>query len=283
MKLVRFGPSGQEKPGFLDVDGRVRDASSVVSDWTGHTLDPDALARIGESVDVSSLPVIDNDTRFGACVGQVGKFICIGLNYRDHADETGASYPEEPVLFMKATSAICGPNDDVVMPRGATRLDWEVELGVVIGRRLKYADLDAAQQGIAGYCVINDISERAFQLERGGQWDKGKGGDTFGPVGPAIVTPDEIADVNDLDMYLEVNGERFQDGSTSNMIFDAIYVVSYVSQFMSLQPGDIISTGTPAGVGLGLTPPRYLAVGDRMELGISGLGQQRQTVVAEEG
>ena len=281
MKLLRYGDKGQEKPGALDSDGKIRDLSGILDDISGTTLQPSTLSRL-EKLDLNTLPLVSSNVRLGPCVANVGKFLCIGLNYRDHADETGATYPEEPVMFMKATSSISGPNDAVIIPRGSSKTDWEVELGVVIGSYAKYVTEDEALDYVAGYCVINDLSEREFQLERGGQWDKGKGCDTFGPLGPYLVTKSEIPDVQRLRLWLEVDNVRYQDGSTSNMIFGVANVVSYLSQFMSLQPGDIISTGTPAGVGLGQKPdPVYLRPGQKMYLGIDGLGTQRQLTVDE--
>jgi len=277
MKLLRYGESGREKPGMLDAQGRIRDLSSIVDDIALDALSAQGLARL-RAIDPASLPLVEQTVRYGACVARVGKFICIGLNYADHAAETGAAIPEEPIIFLKATSAICGPNDKVLKPRGSTKLDWEVELGIVIGEHTSYVPEDRALDHIAGYCVINDVSERNFQIERGGQWDKGKGCDTFGPIGPWLVTRDEAGDVGDLKMWLDVNGRRYQNGSTKTMIFKPAFLVHYVSQFMSLQPGDVISTGTPPGVGLGQKPPVYLNAGDRMELGIEGLGAQRQVV-----
>ncbi|MDQ0301109.1 fumarylacetoacetate hydrolase family protein [Ancylobacter polymorphus] len=278
MKLVRYGQPGAERPAILDAQGVLRDLSGIVPDIAGATLLPEGLAKIA-ALDVSTLPVVEGTPRIGACVGQVGKFICVGLNYTDHAAESGMAIPDEPVLFMKATSCIVGPNDDVEIPRGSEKTDWEVELGIVIGKAAKYVSKEDAYDHVAGYCVINDVSERHFQLERGGQWDKGKGCDTFGPIGPWLVTTDEITDPHVLDMWLEVDGKRYQNGSTRTMIFDVPTIVSYVSQFMSLQPGDIISTGTPPGVGLGQKPPVYLKPGQTMRLAISGLGEQRQTTV----
>jgi len=277
MKLLRYGESGREKPGMLDAQGRIRDLSSIVDDIALDALSAAGLARL-RAIDPTSLPLVEETVRYGACVARVGKFICIGLNYADHAAETGAAIPEEPIIFLKATSAICGPNDKVLKPRGSTKLDWEVELGIVIGEHTSYVPEDRALDHIAGYCVINDVSERNFQIERGGQWDKGKGCDTFGPIGPWLVTRDEAGDVGDLKMWLDVNGRRYQNGSTKTMIFKPAFLVHYVSQFMSLQPGDVISTGTPPGVGLGQKPPVYLNAGDVMELGIEGLGAQRQVV-----
>jgi 2-keto-4-pentenoate hydratase/2-oxohepta-3-ene-1,7-dioic acid hydratase in catechol pathway len=278
MKLLRYGPKGHEKPGLLDADGRIRDLSGHVADIAGDALSADSRARVA-ALDPASLPLVEGEPRLGACVGEVGKFICIGLNYSDHAAETNAVVPPEPIIFMKATSAIHGPSDDVIKPRGSTKMDWEVELAVIIGNRVSYADETEAAAAIAGYCVCNDLSERAFQTERHGQWTKGKSCDTFGPIGPWLVTPEEVGDVNDLHMWLEVNGKRFQEGSSSTMVYKPAFLVSYVSQFMSLQPGDVISTGTPPGVGMGQKPPIYLEIGDVMELGIEGLGTQRQTVL----
>ncbi len=280
MKLLRYGPQGQEKPALMDANGVIRDLSDHVSDIDGAAISSESLARLS-SLDPSSLPDVSREVRIGPCVANVGKFICIGLNYSDHAAESGMPVPDEPVLFFKATSAICGPNDNVEIPRGSTATDWEVELGVVIGRHAKYLKESEALDHVAGYCVVNDVSERDFQLHRSGQWVKGKSADTFGPIGPWLVTCDEVPDPQNLAMYLEVNGKRYQDGSTKTMAFDVATVVAYVSQFMSLQPGDIISTGTPPGVGMGQKPePIYLRPGDRIELGIEGLGVQRQQVTA---
>ena len=279
MKLLRYGLPGLEKPGILDTDHCIRDLSGMVLDITGEALAPDSVARLRQ-IDVSRLPRVDDHPRIGPCVGQVGKFICVGLNYSDHATEAGMKVPAEPVIFMKATSAIIGPDDDVVIPRGGTKADWEVELGVVIGKPAKYVGEADAMSHVAGYCVINDLSERAFQLEGTGQWVKGKSADTFGPIGPWLVTPDEVADPQNLKLWLEVNGHRYQDGSTRTMIFGVPHLVSYLSRFMSLQPGDIISTGTPPGVGMGQKPPHYLQPGDQMRLGIEGLGEQNQRVLA---
>ena len=279
MKLLRYGPKGQEKPGIVDAEGVVRDLSGLVYDIAGDVLTDQGLAGIAEA-DLSSLPAVEVD-RYGPCVGGVGKFVCIGLNYSDHAEESGLEVPPEPVIFAKATSAICGPNDAVEIPLGSKATDWEVELGVVIGKEAKYVDEAEALEHVAGYCVINDISERDFQNKRAGQWTKGKSADTFGPIGPWLVTRDEVPDPQNLSMYLDVNGKRRQDGSTNTMVFGAAHLVSYLSQFMSLQPGDIISTGTPPGVGMGIKPePVYLKVGDNMELGIEGLGVQHQNVMA---
>lgn len=278
MKLLRYGIAGQERPGILDAQGKVRDLCSVVSDINGKTLTEESLKKIA-SINIESLPVVDAPGRIGPCVNGVGKFICIGLNYADHAAESGLDVPAEPVVFMKATSAITGPNDNIIKPRNSTKLDWEVELGFVIGKHASYVELDEAMDYIAGYCVINDVSERNFQLERGGQWDKGKGCDSFGPIGPYLVTKDEIADPLKLNLWLKVNGKTFQNGSTDQMVFGPAFLVHYLSQFMSLQPGDIISTGTPPGVGLGQKPPLYLNEGDVVELGIEGMGVQKQVVV----
>ena len=278
MKLLRFGERGSERPGLLDNRGRIRDLSALVDDIAGDTLAPEGLARL-RALDPESLPLVEGDPRIGACIGRVGKFICIGLNYSDHAAETGATVPAEPVVFGKWTSAICGANDDVEIPRGSQKTDWEVELGVVIGRGGRYIDEADALDHVAGYCVINDVSERAFQLEGTGTWDKGKGCDTFGPMGPWLVTADEVPDPQSLRMWLEVDGHRYQDGSTSTMVFGVRFLVSYLSRFMSLQPGDVISTGTPPGVGLGQKPPVYLQAGQTMRLGIEGLGEQRQRTV----
>lgn len=281
MKLLRFGPVGAEKPGILDDEGHIRDLSSIIDDVAGSALDDASLEKI-RALDLSSLPVVDGEPRLGACVGRVGKFICIGLNYADHAAESGLDLPEEPVIFFKATSAISGPNDDVEIPRTSVKTDWEVELGVVIGKHTKYVSPEEALDHVAGYCVVNDLSERDFQIHRSGQWVKGKSCDTFGPIGPWLVTRDEIPNPQDLDMYLEVNGNRYQNGSTKTMHFDVATCISHLSQFMSLQPGDVISTGTPPGVGLGMKPEKYLKAGDNMELGIQGLGVQKQNVVAGE-
>ncbi len=278
MKLLRYGPKGQEKPGLLDAEGRVRSLDGVVPDIDGEAFSSAGMDRLRRA-DPSNLPLVEGDPRLGPCVGQVGKMICIGLNYSDHAAESGLQVPPEPVVFMKATSAICGPNDDVEIPRGSEQTDWEVELGVVIGREAKYVDEASALDHVAGYCVVNDISERHFQIHRHGQWVKGKSHDTFGPLGPWLVTSDEVPDPNDLAMWLEVDGHRYQDGSTRTMVYKVPFLVSYLSQFMSLQPGDVISTGTPPGVGLGQKPPVYLRPGQTMRLGIAGLGEQTQRTV----
>ncbi|MDF2995612.1 MAG: 2-hydroxyhepta-2,4-diene,7-dioate isomerase [Xanthobacteraceae bacterium] len=279
MKLVRYGEPGRERPALLDTDGVLRDLSGVVPDIAGAALGPDGLAAI-RALNPASLPKVEGTPRIGPCVGGIGKFVCVGLNYSDHAAESGMAIPTEPVLFMKPTSCIVGPYDNVEIPRTSTKTDWEVELGIVIGKAAKYVSLDDAYDHVAGYCVINDVSERGFQLERGGQWDKGKGCDTFGPIGPWLVTTDEIPDPHVLDMWLEVDGKRYQNGSTRTMIFSVPTIVSYISQFMSLQPGDIIATGTPPGVGLGQRPPVYLRAGQTMRLSIAGLGEQKQTTVA---
>jgi ureidoglycolate lyase len=280
MKLLRYGARGAEKPGLLDKDGKIRDLSQHVADIAGAVLLPDSLARLAK-IDPATLPLVDGNPRYGACVGQIGKFICVGLNYSDHAKETGAEPPKEPILFMKATSAVVGPNDNVMIPRNSVKTDWEVELGVVIGRDARYVDEKNALDHVAGYCVINDVSERAFQTERGGQWVKGKSADTFGPTGPWLVTKDEVPDPQNLSMWLDVDEKRYQNGSTKTMIFGVAHLVHYISQFMSLQPGDVISTGTPPGVGLGQKPnPIYLKPGQVMRLGIAGLGEQRQQVIA---
>ncbi len=277
MKLVRYGVKGAEKPGIVDVTGRIRDLSAVVADINGQVLAHE-LDKI-RGLDLETLPLVEEGVRYGACVGNIGKFICIGLNYSDHAAETGAAIPEEPIVFNKWTSAIVGPNDDVEIPRNSQKTDWEVELGVVIGKDGRYIDKADAMDYVAGYCVINDVSEREYQIERGGTWDKGKGCDTFGPIGPWLVTRDEIANPHQLHMWLEVDGKRYQDGNTNTMIFDVPTIISYLSQFMSLQAGDVISTGTPPGVGLGQKPPVYLRAGQVMRLGIAGLGEQEQHVI----
>jgi 2-keto-4-pentenoate hydratase/2-oxohepta-3-ene-1,7-dioic acid hydratase in catechol pathway len=280
MKLLRYGPVGAEKPGILDARGHLRDLSAHVPDIAGDVLTPEGLDRL-RAINPESLPVVTGNPRLGACVGRIGKFICIGLNYSDHAAETGMQVPPEPILFMKATSAVCGPNDDVIIPRTSVKTDWEVELGVVIGKAASYVDEADAMDHVAGYCVINDVSERAFQAERSGQWVKGKSADTFGPTGPWLVTADEVPDPQNLAMWLEVDGHRYQNGSTRTMVYGVRHLVSYISQFMSLQPGDVISTGTPPGVGMGQKPdPVFLRPGQMMTLGIDGLGEQRQTTRA---
>ena len=282
MKLLRYGPRGQEKPGLLDSDGNIRDLSGHVVDIAADALSPSGLSALAE-IDPASLALVAGTPRIGACVGRVGKIICIGLNYADHAEEAGMEVPPEPVLFFKATSAIMGPDDDVIIPKGSTKTDWEVELGVVIGSHAAYVDEADALDHVAGYCVINDLSERAFQIERAGQWVKGKSADTFGPIGPWLVTKDEIKDPQNLSLWLEVDGQRRQNGSTRTMVYPVRHLVSYVSQFMSLQPGDVISTGTPPGVGMGMKPPTYLKPGQTMRLGVDGLGVQRQNVRAYGG
>lgn len=278
MKLLRYGPVGQEKPGCLDAEGAVRDLSGQLPDLTAANLGAEALAKL-KAIDVSTLPVVKNPGRLGAPYADVGKFICVGLNYSDHAAETGSPVPDEPILFTKWSEAT-GPNDPIVMPRGSVKTDWEVELGVVIGTKARYVSLEDALKHVAGYCVVNDVSEREYQIERGGTWDKGKGCDTFGPIGPWLVTPDEVSDPQNLGMWLDVNGKRFQDGNTRTMIFNVAYLVHYISQFTTLMPGDLISTGTPPGVGLGQKPPLFLKAGDVVRLGIEGLGEQEQAVHA---
>jgi 2-keto-4-pentenoate hydratase/2-oxohepta-3-ene-1,7-dioic acid hydratase in catechol pathway len=279
MKLLRFGNSGEEKPGIIDENGKIRDLSDVIDDINGNTISPESLDKL-KSLDVSSLAEATGNPRIGPCVNKVGKFLCIGLNFSDHAAETGLEPPEEPILFSKATSAIIGPNDNVEIPRTSTATDWEVELGVIIGKKAKYISEAEAKNYIAGYCVVNDVSERDFQIKRSGQWTKGKSCDTFGPIGPYLVTTDEIEDVQNLSMYLDVNGKRMQTGSTKTMIFSAYHIVHYLSQFMTLFPGDVIATGTPPGVGMGMQPPVYLKPGDVMKLGIDKLGDQEQKCVS---
>jgi 2-keto-4-pentenoate hydratase/2-oxohepta-3-ene-1,7-dioic acid hydratase in catechol pathway len=278
MKLLRFGSAGDEQPGLLDAAGQIRSLVGVVNDIAGETLSSASLGRLRE-IDPHELQLVSQPVRLGACVGRVGKMMCIGLNYAEHAAETGAQLPKEPVLFMKATSAISGPNDDIQIPRGSTQTDWEVELGVVIGEKAKYVSEDDALKYVAGYCVSNDVSERGFQKERGGQWTKGKSCDTFGPIGPWLVTKDEVPDPQNLSLWLEVDGKRRQDGSTRTMIFSVKKVVSYLSQFMTLHPGDIISTGTPSGVGMGCKPPEFLGPGQTVRLSVEGLGEQQQRTV----
>ena len=277
MKLARVGEKGAEKPALVDADGQLRDLSAIISDINGDTLHPEKQAELA-AIDPASLPVISGNPRFGACVGNIGKFMCIGLNYSDHAAETGADIPEHPILFMKATSAVAGANDTVMLPRGSTHTDWEVELGVVIGRACKYVSEAEALDYVAGYCVANDVSERHFQTKLTGQWTKGKSCDTFGPIGPYLVTKDEIADPQNLELHLDVNGQRMQTGNTSTMIFSVAEIISHLSQMMTLEPGDVISTGTPPGVGMGMNPAVYLKAGDVMDVHIEGLGSQRQQV-----
>lgn len=282
MKLLRFGEPGMEKPGLLDDGGVIRDLSAHVDDIAGNTLLDAELQKIA-ALDPASLPAVDSTTRHGPCVGNVGKFICVGLNYADHAAESGMDVPPEPVLFFKATSAITGPNDDVIIPKGSEKTDWEVELGIVIGKEARYVSEADAMDHVAGYCVVNDLSERAFQIERAGQWVKGKSADTFGPIGPWMVTRDAVEDPQNLSMWLEVDGHRYQDGSTRTMVYGVRHLVHYISQFMSLQPGDVITTGTPPGVGMGQKPQTYLKPGQTMKLGIEGLGEQTQATVAYSG
>jgi 2-keto-4-pentenoate hydratase/2-oxohepta-3-ene-1,7-dioic acid hydratase in catechol pathway len=279
MRLVRYGRPGKEKPGLFDEEGRLRSLAGVIDDIDASVLSEKALRKLAK-VDWKTLPFVRGEPRLGVPLKGVGKFIGIGMNYSDHAAEVGAPIPKEPILFMKATSCLSGPDDPIRLPQGSKKTDWEVELGVVIGERAQYVSEEDALKYVAGYCVVNDVSERAFQFEMGSQWDKGKGCDTFGPVGPFLVTKDEIFDVQDLDLYLELNGKRMQTGNTSNMIFTVAQIVSYLSRFMTLEPGDIITTGTPPGVGLGRTPQRFLKKGDKLRLGIAGLGEQQQEVVA---
>jgi 2-keto-4-pentenoate hydratase/2-oxohepta-3-ene-1,7-dioic acid hydratase in catechol pathway len=279
VKLLRFGPVGQEKPGLLDADGRIRDLSTHVSDISGAAILPEGLERL-KRLNPGDLPLVEGTPRLGPCVAGSGKFVCIGLNYSDHAAETGARIPKEPILFLKAISALNGPNDDIVIPRGAVKTDWEVELGVVIGTRASYVNEQEALDHVAGYCIVNDVSEREYQSERGGLWDKGKGCDSFAPVGPWLVTREEIADPQNLKLSTEVNGVRRQDGNTRTMIFDVRTLVSYISHFMTLLPGDLIATGTPPGVALGMKPPQYLKEGDTLRLSVEGLGEQNNRLVA---
>ncbi|CAM3069278.1 fumarylacetoacetate hydrolase family protein [Paracoccus nototheniae] len=280
MKLVRYGAPGAEKPGLIHADGSIRDLSAHLPDLSGAALHPDALARLA-ALDMDALRVVWGDPRLGPPVAGTGKFICIGLNYADHAAESGMDVPPEPVIFMKATSAICGPHDPIVIPRGSEKTDWEVELAVIIGKPAKYVTEAEAMSHVAGFAVTNDVSERAFQTERSGQWTKGKSCDNFGQIGPWLVTPDEVADPQDLGMWLTVNGDKMQDGSTRTMVYQVPFLIHYLSQFMTLHPGDVISTGTPPGVGMGMKPQRFLKAGDVVELGIDGLGQQRQDVIAD--
>lgn len=280
MKLLRYGPAGAEKPGVLDPEGRIRDISSLTADIDGKFLASAAVAQLA-AMDLTTLPLVAGQPRLGACVGQIGKFICIGLNYADHAAESNMPIPQEPVVFNKWTSAVVGPNDDVKIPRGSVKTDWEVELGIVIGKTASYIDASQAMEHVAGYCVVNDVSEREYQIERGGTWDKGKGCDTFGPTGPWLVTRDEVPDPHQLRLWLEVDSHRYQDGSTATMIFKVPEIIAYLSRFTTLHPGDVISTGTPPGVGMGIKPaPVYLRAGQTMRLGIDGLGEQQQRVIA---
>jgi len=279
MKLLRYGPAGREKPGLVDRDGKIRDLSGTLGDIDGETLAPASLDRL-RGIDPASLPLVSGTPRLGACVGRVPKFIAIGLNYRQHAAETGAAIPKEPIIFMKATSSICGPDDEVMIPKASQKTDWEVELGIVIGSLARYVAAHEARRYIAGYCIVNDVSEREFQIERGGQWTKGKSADTFGPIGPWVVTADEVPDPGKLALWTEVNGRRVQNSSTADLIFGIDEIVSYVSHFLSLMPGDVIATGTPSGVGLGMKPPQFLKPGDRMRLSVERLGEQNQRVVA---
>lgn len=280
MKLVRYGQKGAERPGIFDANGSIRDVSAHIADWSGDALSSDKLKEMA-ALDLSELPVVEGNPRIGPCVGNVGKLICTGLNYADHAAESNMDLPTEPLLFMKATSAICGPYDDLQRPVGSQKLDWEVELAIVIGTQAKNVSVDKALEHVAGYCVINDVTDRGFQLERGGQWMKGKSADTFAPLGPWLVTKDEVADVKNLGMWLDVDQTRRQDGSTKTMVFSVETIVSYISQFMTLNPGDVIATGTPPGVGMGIKPqPVYLENGQVIKAGIQGLGEQRQKVVA---
>jgi 2-keto-4-pentenoate hydratase/2-oxohepta-3-ene-1,7-dioic acid hydratase in catechol pathway len=279
MKLLRFGEAGREKPGILDSQGQIRDLSAHLADLDASAVTRDGIARIA-AVDLEGLPVVPADTRIGPCLARVGNFIAIGLNYADHAAETGAPIPAEPIVFNKAPSCVVGPNDDVMIPRGSVKTDWEVELAVVIGKRANYISVHESMDHVAGFCICNDVSEREYQNERGGTWTKGKGCPTFGPLGPWLVTPDEIADVQSLELWLDLNGERTQTGNTSTMIFNVEQIISYLSHFMILEPGDVVTTGTPPGVGMGAKPPRFLKAGDVMSLGIQGLGEQRQAVVS---
>jgi len=281
MKLLRYGPPGAEKPGILDAQGQIRDLSGVIDDIGPDTLGDATLDRL-RAIDPASLPLVEGNPRIGPCVGNVSKFLCIGLNYADHAAESNLPVPPEPVMFMKATTAICGPNDDVIIPKNSTKPDWEVELGVVIGKKAQYVEESDAFDYVAGYCVINDVSERHFQIERSGQWVKGKSADTFGPTGPWLVTRDEVPDPQKLSLFLEIDGKRYQDGTTETMVYGVRHLVHYCSQFMTLLPGDIISTGTPPGVGMGQKPPVWLKAGNVIRLGVEGLGEQTQKVVAYE-
>ena len=278
MKLLRYGPKGAEKPGLLDANNQLRDLSSIIPDLTGDTVDSGTMARLS-ALDTDTLPPVEGTPRIGPCIGNVGKFVCIGLNYSDHAKETGSSIPSEPIVFMKATSSINGPDDDIELMRGSVKTDWEVELGFVIGRETKYVTEAQALDHVAGYCIVTDVSEREWQLERQGNWSKGKSGDTYGPIGPWLVTPDEVGDPQSLGLWLDVNGTRYQDGNTNTMIFPVSKIISYLSECMSLQPGDVIATGTPPGVGMGMKPQIFLRAGDTMRVGVEGLGVQAQRIV----
>ena len=278
MKLLRYGPKGAEKPGLLDANNQIRDLSSIIPDLTGDTVDPSTMARLS-ALDTDTLPPVEGAPRIGPCIGNVGKFVCIGLNYSDHAKETGSPIPTEPIVFMKATSSINGPDDDIELIRGSVKTDWEVELGFVIGRETKYVTEAQALDHVAGYCIVTDVSEREWQIERQGNWSKGKSGDTYGPIGPWLVTPDEVGDPQSLGLWLEVNGTRHQDGNTNTMIFPVSKIISYLSECMSLQPGDVIATGTPPGVGMGMKPQVFLRAGDTMRVGVEGLGVQAQRIV----
>ena len=278
MKLLRYGPKGAEKPGLLDANNQIRDLSSIIPDLTGDTVDSGTMARLS-ALDTDTLPPVEGTPRIGPCIGNVGKFVCIGLNYSDHAKETGSSIPSEPIVFMKATSSINGPDDDIELMRGSVKTDWEVELGFVIGRETKYVTEAQALDHVAGYCIVTDVSEREWQIERQGNWSKGKSGDTYGPIGPWLVTPDEVGDPQTLGLWLDVNGTRYQDGNTNTMIFPVSKIISYLSECMSLQPGDVIATGTPPGVGMGMKPQIFLRAGDAMRVGVEGLGVQAQRIV----
>jgi 2-keto-4-pentenoate hydratase/2-oxohepta-3-ene-1,7-dioic acid hydratase in catechol pathway len=278
MKLLRYGPKGAEKPGLLDANNQIRDLSSIIPDLTGDTVDPSTMARLS-ALDTDTLPPVEGTPRIGPCIGKVGKLVCIGLNYSDHAKETGSPIPSEPIVFMKATSSINGPDDDIELIRGSVKTDWEVELGFVIGRETKYVTEAQALDHVAGYCIVTDVSEREWQIERQGNWSKGKSGDTYGPIGPWLVTPDEVGDPQSLGLWLDVNGTRHQDGNTNTMIFPVSKIISYLSECMSLQPGDVIATGTPPGVGMGMKPQVFLRAGDAMRVGVEGLGVQTQRIV----
>ncbi|MDE0920063.1 MAG: fumarylacetoacetate hydrolase family protein [Arenicellales bacterium] len=278
MKLLRYGPKGAEKPGLLDANNQIRDLSSIIPDLTGDTVDPSTMARLS-ALDTDTLPPVEGTPRIGPCIGNVGKLVCIGLNYSDHAKETGSPIPSEPIVFMKATSSINGPDDDIELIRGSVKTDWEVELGFVIGRETKYVTEAQALDHVAGYCIVTDVSEREWQIERQGNWSKGKSGDTYGPIGPWLVTPDEVGDPQSLGLWLDVNGTRHQDGNTNTMIFPVSKIISYLSECMSLQPGDVIATGTPPGVGMGMKPQVFLRAGDAMRVGVEGLGVQAQRIV----